>query len=210
MSCKFCSYLCFKKVATIIAPSLCDIFNCAIREGTFPDSLKFARVRPIYKSKNKKIENKYRPISLSLTIFNLLEKLCRTRACQYPNEHHITYDRQFVFRKGNHTTDAILHFVDDVVTAIDRRLFTVTIFLDFPKAFDTVNKTIMLRKLDRYGFRNYVNYFLKSYLSDRKMYVTVNGSDSTVITTNIGLPQGSVTSPWLFSLYINDMNMTSD
>ena len=89
------------------------------------------------------------------------------------------------------------------MTAIDRRLFTVTLFLDFPKAFDTVNKTIMLRKLDRYGFRNYVNYFLNSYLSDRKMYVTVNGSDSTVISTNIGLPQGSVTSPWLFSLYIN-------
>ena len=78
------------------------------------------------------------------------------------------------------TTDAILHFVDDVVTGLDRRLYTVTIFLDFSKAFDTVNKTIMLQKLDRYGFRNYMNNFLNSYLSDRKMYVSVNGSDSTV------------------------------
>ena len=68
----------------------------------------------------------------------------------------------------------------------------------------------MLRKLDRYDFRNDVNDFLNSYLSDRKMYVSVNGSDSTVRTTNIGLPQGSVTSPWLFSLYINDMHRTSD
>ena len=109
------------------------------------------------------------------------------------------------------TTDAILHFVDDVVTGLDRRLYTVAIFLDFSKAFDTVNKTIMLQKLDRYGFRNYMNNFLNSYLSDRKMYVSVNESDSTVLrTTNIGLPQGSVTSPWLFSLYINDMHRTSD
>ena len=68
----------------------------------------------------------------------------------------------------------------------------------------------MLRKLDRYGFRNDMNDFLNSYLSDRKMYVSVNGSDSTVRTTNIGLPQGPVTSPWLFSLYINDMHRTSD
>ena len=86
----------------------------------------------------------------------------------------------------------------------------MTIFLDFSKAFDTVNKTIMLRKLDRYVFRNNMNDFLNSYLSDRKMYVSMNGSDSTVRTTNIGLPQGSVTSPWLFSLYINDMYRTSD
>ena len=95
------------------------------------------------------------------------------------------------------------------MTALDRRLYTVTIFVDFSKAFDTVNKTILLRKLDGYGFRNDVNDFLNSYLSDRKMYVGVQ-SDSTVRTTNIGLPQGSVTSSWLSSLYINDMNRTSD
>ena len=68
----------------------------------------------------------------------------------------------------------------------------------------------MLRKLDKYGFRNVVNDFLNSYLSDRKMYVSLNGSDSTIRTTNIGLPQESVTSPWLFSSYINDMNGASD
>ena len=128
-----------KKVATIIASLLCDIFNCAIREGTFPDSLKLARVRPIYKYKNKKIENNYRPISLLLTISKLFEKLYKTRACYYLNEHNILYNRQFDFRKRHNATDAILHFVDDVVTALDWRLYTVTIFLDFSKAFDTVN-----------------------------------------------------------------------
>ena len=94
---------------------------------------------------------------------------------------------------------------------LDWLLYTVTMFLDFSKAFDTINKTIMLRKLDRYGFRNDVTDFLNSYLSDRKMYVRVNGSDTTVRTTNfIDLPQGSVTSPCLYCLYINDMHRTSD
>ena len=89
----------------------------------------------------------------------MFEKLYKTRVCHYLKEHNILYNRQFGFRKGHNTTDAILHFVDDVVTALDRRLYTVTIFLDFSKAFDTVNKTIMLRKLDRCGFRNDVNDF---------------------------------------------------
>ena len=67
----------------------------------------------------------------------------------------------------------------------------------------------MLRKLDRYGFRNYMNDFLNSYLSVRKMYVSVNGSDSTIWTTKLILAW-SVTYPWLFSVYINDMHRTSD
>ena len=109
MSCKFCSYLCFKKVATIIAPLLCDIFNCAIREGNFPDSLKLARVKPIYKSNNKKIENNYRPISLLLTISKLLEKLYKTRACHYFNEHNILYNRQFGFMKEHNTIRTLFY-----------------------------------------------------------------------------------------------------
>lgn len=96
------------------------------------------------------------------------------------------------------------------MTALDNKLFTIAIFLDFSKAFDTVNKDIMIRKLDRLGFRNNIGNFFDSYLSNRKMYVSVNGFDSTIRTTNIGLPQGSVSSPWLFSMYINDMHRTSD
>ena len=146
-----------------------------------------------------------------LTISKLFEKLYKRKLVNIlMSITYFTIDNLALGKDTINTTDAILHFVDDVVTALDRRLFTVTIFLDFSKTFDTVNKSIMLRKLDRYGFRNDVNDFLNSYLSDREMYVQVNGSDSTVRTTNIGLPQGSVTSAWLFSVYINDMHRTSD
>ena len=68
----------------------------------------------------------------------------------------------------------------------------------------------MLRKLDRLGFRDYINSFFKSYLTDRQTYVNIGGHDSTVRTTNIGLPQGSVSATWLFSLYINDLHRTSN
>lgn len=143
-------------------------------------------------------------------ISKIFEKLVKTQALHFINDNDLLYDRQFGFRSGFSTEDAILHFTHDCVTSLDNRLFTIAIFLDFSKAFDTVNKDILLRKLDRLGFRNSMNDFFRSYLSDRNMYVSVNGYESRTVTTNIGLPQGSVSAPWLFSLYINDMHRTSD
>ena len=67
----------------------------------------------------------------------------------------------------------------------------------------------MLRKFDRLGFHGNTNDYFRSYLCDRRVYVSVNGCDSQTTTMNIGLPQGSVSAPWLFSLYINDMHRTS-
>ena len=133
----------------------------------------------------------------------------KTRAIEFLNENEILYNKQFGFRAGCSTSDAVLHYVDDCVTALDKRLYTVTVFLDFSKAFDTVNHDIMLRKLDRLGFRGNTNDYFRSYLCDRRMCVSVNGCDSETTTMNIGLPQGSVSAPWLFSLYINDMHRTS-
>ena len=68
----------------------------------------------------------------------------------------------------------------------------------------------MLGKLELLGFRGIVRDWFESYLSDRRMYVDVNGSNSQIKTVNIGLPQGAVTSPWLFSLYVNDMHRCSN
>ena len=68
----------------------------------------------------------------------------------------------------------------------------------------------MLGKLELLGFRGIVRDWFESYLSDRRMYVDVNGSNSQIKTVNIGLLQGAVTSPWLFSLYVNDMHRCSN
>lgn len=193
-----------------IAPIICDIFNCSISEGFFPTQLKLARTRPLHKGKSNRITNNFRPISLLPLMSKIIEKLMKKRSTQFISNNNILYDRQYGFRAGCSTSDAVLQFTDDCVTALDNKLFTIAIFLDFSKAFDTVNKDIMIRKLDRLGFRNNIGNFFDSYLSNRKMYVSVNGFDSTIRTTNIGLPQGSVSSPCLFSMYINDMHRTSD
>ena len=198
----------FKKLSTIIAPVICNIFNSAA-EGTFPSILKIARVIPLHKAKSRKVKNNYRPISLLPFISKLIEKLIKIRACKFIDDQSILYNNQFGFRPGYSTTDALLHLVNDCTTALDNKEFTITIFLDLGKAFDTVNKDIMLTKLHRYGFRDNMNDFFRNYLTDRRMYVCVNEKESETRTTNIGLPQGSVSAPWLFSLYLNDMNRVS-
>ena len=193
----------YKTVALYIALVICDIFNCTLLEGKFPSILKLARILPRHKSKSHKITNNFRPISLSPMMAKIVEKLMKARAVQFIEDNSILYNKQFGFRTGCSTSDAVLHFIDDCVTALDNKLYTVSIFLDFSKAFDTVNRDILLRKLHRLGFRGNILNFFDSYLSDRQMYVSINGHDSTIKTTNIGLPQGSVSATWLFSLYIN-------
>lgn len=200
----------YKKMVSFVAPILCDIFNSSISRGVFPDVLKVARVVPIHKAGNRNIVSNFRPISILPLISKVIEKVMKVRVLEYFEKYKIIYDKQFGFRSGYSTSDAVVEFVDRCASSLDNKKFTVAVFLDLSKAFDTVNKDIMVRKLERVGFRGAVRDWFHDYLSNRGMFVDCNGFKSSTKTLNIGLPQGSVSSPYLFSLYVNDMHRASD
>ena len=136
-----------------IAQVLSDLINYSLSSGIFPEQLKYAKVIPIHKSDNTHVISNYRPISILNYFSKLFEKVMHTRLYKYLSKFSMISDDQFGFRKGHSTSMALIHLRTKIAESIDQNKFSIGIFLDLAKAFDTVNHVVLLRKLDYYGVR---------------------------------------------------------
>ena len=117
---------------------------------------------------------------------------------------------QYGFRKAHSTQHAILDIVNAIQTNMNNCLFSCGIFIDLKKAFDTVDHEILLHKLDHYGFHGIINIWFSSYLQGKTQTTQIRPHISERLDSTWGVPQGSVLSPQLFLLYINDIQESSD
>ena len=120
------------------------------------------------------------------------------RLYNFLEKKEIIFSLQLGFRQKYSTTHALIHLTDKIRHEIDRGNYACGIFVDFQKVFDTVDRHILLKKLEYYGVRVISNKWFSSYLSNRKQFVLINSYKSNLPDVKCGMPQGSILRPLVF------------
>lgn len=191
-------------------PVITAIINESIASGTFPDCWKLAVIKPIPKKSNPASVNDLRPISLLPCLSKILEKVVCIQLIKYLEEHNILPQLQSGFRRGHSTSTALLDVVDNLLLAQDQGMCSVLVLLDFSRAFDSINISLLLSKLAFYGFTSNSIKWFENYLSNRRQCVELRMADGSSVrsawqSVPRGVPQGSILGPILFILYSADI-----
>ena len=202
-----------KELAPILSEPLSIIVNQSMQTGIFPDIMKMAEVVPLYKGKSRENETNYRPISLLTTMSKVMEKVVYQRVYQFLTNTGQICETQYGFRSNHSCEHAIAQEIGNILKNLEGNKSTIAVMLDLSKAFDTIEHSIMIQKLELFGIRGVCLEWFRSYLENQQLRVKcrVTSSQGETVseyhTVNYGTPQGSCLGPLIFLIFVNDMRL---
>lgn len=208
----------FRQCADELTLPFFKLINQSFEEGSFPDQLKRALIKPIHKKNTKTDPNNYRPIALLPTASKVFEKAMCNRVYSFCEKYNIFNDCQNGFRQNRSTSLAVYKYIQEALNVINNKHYAVGILLDMTKAYNRVQFDILLHKLHGIGVRGKAHDWFVSYLKSREQLVEVEYYNSTTREIQLirsktkpiqaSIPQGSVIGCLLFLIYINDLPKT--
>ena len=198
-----------KQCAESLVPLITRIINESLLSGVVPSKLKEAVVVPLLKKHGLDCNNlkNFRPVSNLPFISKLLERVVLRQLQQHLFDNNLLEINQSAYRKGHSVETAVLSVMDSLLTNSDEKLVSLVALLDLSAAFDTLDHSILIRRLEiTFGIRGNVLKWFCSYVSQRFQSIIVNGSISNPCPLLYGVPQGSVLGPVLFTLYSQSLS----
>ena len=197
-----------KDCLPVILGPLTTIINCSLAKSTFPDAWKNAEIIPFLKEGNHEVALNNRPLSLRAVASKVCERVALDQFGSYLLKNKHLPNHQSGNNK-NHSTETLNILVSDaILEAMDKKSLTALILLDLSKAFDSINHSILLRKLSEVGASTATASWFKSYLAGRTQTVRIGSTLSSPLPITHGVPQGAILSPLLCCIYLRDLPMT--
>ena len=205
------SYDLMKKCSDSTKQIFCNIINKCLKENIFPQAWKEAKVRMLPKpGRDKNYAANYRPISLLSALGKMYERYIYIYLMKELQKKKFFNANQAGFIKGRSAQEHLLRLAQGISNGFKRRFCTIGIFLDVKAAFDAVWTNGLKYKINQIGLSRQINNILHSFLDSRTLRVNVNGIWSDIVHLRAGTPQGSVLSPILYLIFVNDLTENLD